>query len=113
MQSKELSNVVVVIKDEANLINHGELVKVSLNINKAEDHLIIEKAPPKKVERDRSINLKCTENGASLSYQQKAKKIHIWWYMTSDTLKAPVSELRNELLAVFDQAIEKLEEIDI
>lgn len=101
------------IKDEANKIDHGKPVSVKFSINREEDHLKIEKVPTQRKERDRSIPLKCTDNGASVSYMQKGKKIHLWWFMTSDTLKTPVSELRNELLAVFDRAIEELHDNEI
>jgi len=113
MESKILTNVSVDIKDEADKINYGKPINVKFSINKEEDNLKIEKVPPKKVERDRSISLKCTENGANVSYLQKAKKIHLWWFMTSETMKAPISVLRNEILAVFDRAIEELKENDI
>ena len=113
MDSKVLTNVSVDIRDEADKINHGKPVNVKFSINKEEDHLSIEKVPPRKVERDRAIPLKNTDHGASVSYQQKAKKIHIWWFMTSDTLKAPEAELRNEMLAVFDRAIQELRDNDI
>jgi len=113
MQSKTLTNVSVDIKDEADKINHGKPVSVKFSINKEEDHLIIEKVVVVRKERDRSISLKVTDHGASASYLQKAKKIHIWWYMDSDTMKAQESELRNELLAVFDRAVKELKENEI
>jgi len=108
MESKELTNVVVSIKDDANKINHGKPISVKFSINKEEDHLQIEKVVSNRKERERSVSIMNTENGANVSYQQNAKKIHLWWYMTSDTMKAPISVLRNELLAAFDRAIEEL-----
>ena len=113
MESKILNNVSVDIRDEADKINPGKPVGVKFSINKEENFMTIEKVPPRKVDRERSITLKCTENGANVSYQMKAKKVHIWWYMTSDTLKAPEAELRNELLAVFDRAMLELKENEI
>lgn len=113
MDSKILSNVSVEIKDEADKINYGKPANVKFSINKEEDHLSIEKVPPRKIERDRAIPLKYTDHGASVSYQQKAKKVHIWWYMNSDTLKTPETQLRNEMLVVFDRAIQELKNNEI
>ena len=113
MESKTLKNVLVIITDKEDKINPGEPISVKLNINKAEDVIDIEKVPPKKVERERSIPLHETPHKAQATYQPNAKKIHLWWYLTSDTLKASVAELRNELLSVFDKAIEQLRKCDI
>ena len=113
MKSKTLSNVSVDIKDEADKINHGKPISVKFSINDEETIVKVEKVSPRKTERDRSINLRNTEHGASVSYLQKAKKIHIWWFMDSDTMKVAESELRNELLAVFDRAVEELKDIKV
>lgn len=113
MESKTLKNVVVVIKDEEDKINPGKPINVMLNINKAEDVIDIVKGTTKKVSNEKSIPLCDTKNHAQVTYQQKAKKIHLWWYMTSETLKTSESELRNELLMAFDRAVEQLRKCDI
>ena len=113
MDSKVLTNVTVSIKDDADMISHDKPITVKLSINKNEDELDVEKVPPRKRERDRSVPVKESDKGPCVSYLPKAKKIHMWWYMTSDTIKAPISELRNELLDAFDKAIAELQKCDI
>lgn len=113
MESKTLSNVSVDIKDEADKINHGKPISVKFSINDEETIVKVEKVPPRKVERDRSVPLRSTDHGASVSYLQKAKKIHLWWYMDSDTMKVSEAELRNELLTVFDRAVEELKDMNV
>ncbi len=113
MQSKTLQNVSVNITDETDLITHDKPITVKFSINKEETVADVEKVPPRKRERDRSVSVLESDNGPNVTYLPKAKKIHLWWFMTSDTIKAPVAELRNEMLAAFDKAIAELQKCDI
>lgn len=114
MQSKILSNVMVEIKDEANKLVYGLPNAVKFSINADESEITVEKVVEERKPRERGLKLRGTKHGAGVSFKPNAKKIHIYWDMDSDTIKnASEAELRNEMLIVFDRAMEELKKIDL